>query len=72
MNAILLVSVGIFLVYLILVLISPILSAISLLIMVGGLLVGNGYVAFGGLIGVLLFGRLALLAESKPTYVVNK
>jgi hypothetical protein len=48
------------------------LSAISLLIMVCGLIVGNGYVAFGGLICILLFGRLALLAESKPTYVVNK
>ena len=72
MNTILLVIAGILLACIILILISPILSAISLLLMVPGLFAGDGYFAIGGMIGVILFSRFSMLAQSKPTYIVNK
>ena len=51
---------------------SPLIAAIAFMVAMGGLLTGNGGVAFLGLIATVLFGGLALWVEAKPVFVVNK
>ena len=72
MNTVLLFIVAIFMALAVLSALSPLIAAIAFMVAMGGLLTGNGGVAFLGLRATVLFGGLALWVEAKPVFVVNK